>query len=46
MVALEQELPTGRREKNELGEFEPGLMYAEVMTLQEGVLNTKQHYLA
>ncbi|KAI4930244.1 hypothetical protein J4E85_004869 [Alternaria conjuncta] len=46
MVAVEQDLPTGSREKNELGEFELGLMYMEAMALQEGVLQTKQHYLA
>lgn len=46
MVVVEQDLPTGSREKNELGEFELGLMYMEVMALQEGVLHTKQHYLA
>ncbi|KAI4632839.1 hypothetical protein J4E80_000197 [Alternaria sp. BMP 0032] len=46
MVAVEQDLPTGSREKNELGGFELGLMYMEAMALQEGVLQTKQHYLA
>lgn len=45
MVAVEQDLSTQYREKNELGEFELGLLFAEVMSLQEGALNTKQHYI-
>jgi hypothetical protein len=46
MVAVEQSLSTNCREKNELGEFELGLMFAEVISIQYGVLNTKQHYAA
>lgn len=46
MVAVEQGLLTRSRERNELGELELGLMYARVMTLQESVLQTKQHYIA
>ncbi|KAI4657307.1 uncharacterized protein J4E79_007379 [Alternaria viburni] len=46
MVAVEQGILTRSRERNELGELELGLMYARVMTLQDSVLQTKQHYIA
>ncbi|KAF2733772.1 hypothetical protein EJ04DRAFT_553107 [Polyplosphaeria fusca] len=45
-IAIQEQLPSHHREKNNLTDAELGLFFQEVMRTTHGVLNIKQHYVA